>query len=91
MPDVRAPWSDGQVDSLNAYQACGAFHSFTCGNDACTDRDCPLVATAAGWVHRCGYTQDWAHDWMADWSWKPHADRMMDLLLRWAGNRAGKQ
>lgn len=30
-----------------------------------------LLATPEGWVcSTCEYTQDWAHDWMADRSWE---------------------
>jgi hypothetical protein len=58
-----------QVESLNAYQNCGRWHPFTCGNHC----GATLIATTDGWVcptTGCGYTQDWAHGFMADWSWK---------------------
>ena len=71
---VRAPFTPDQVASLNGYQASGAFHEFTCGNELCpgTDgQDAALVATEGGWrCPACPYTQDWAHDSMADGSWR---------------------
>ena len=64
---VRVPWSDAQVEALNGWQAAGRFHPFTCPGDKpeCDGRR-ELVATAEGWVCRCGeYRQDWAHGFMA--------------------------
>lgn len=64
---MKSPWTDEQVKNLNAFQACGFMHPFTCGNDQCR---CDLTATNAGWVcPRCDYTQDWAHDFMASGEW----------------------
>lgn len=60
---LKAPWTDEQVDHLNAFQRSGAFHPFTCGK--CRN---DLVATTGGWIcptTDCGYTQDWAHEFMA--------------------------
>jgi hypothetical protein len=70
-----APWTTEQVASLNAYQAAGVFHPFTCGISACRAEDHlkrqPLIAFTDGWhCLRCEYTQDWAHVWMADGSWR---------------------
>lgn len=80
---VTAPWTAEQVDSLNDYQQSGAFHPFTCGNDQCRAANrSPLTATPHGWVHPCGYTQNWAHTFMADGSWKPAVTAMQELLLR---------
>jgi hypothetical protein len=81
---VTAPFTASQVESLNAYQRSGVFHEFTCqrhhacGKPAFGGGECvapvavPLLATEAGWVcpHGDGYTQLWAHGFMADWSWK---------------------
>jgi len=69
-PDQAPPvFTDDQVASLNAFQTSGMWHPFTCVNDHPGDRD--LVATAQGWVcPGCSYTQNWAHQWMGDWSWK---------------------
>lgn len=62
-------FTEDQVASLNAYQEAGIMHPFTCGTMGCR---ADLVATTEGWVcpTGCGYTQDWAMNWMADWSWK---------------------
>lgn len=68
---VKAPWTDEQVESANGYQAEGVFHPFTCGecgNDLKAERD--------GWrcpTEGCTYTQDWAHDFMLDGSWRKAA------------------
>lgn len=57
-----------QVASLNAYQVAGVMHPFTCGH---RDHSTELVAHPDGWY--CPITktkvQDWAHGFMADWSW----------------------
>lgn len=78
LEQIRAPWSPDQVDALNRYQRQGNFHPFTCGGNRAdkAHRDWAmkngdryqglLVATAKGWVCPvCGYTQDWAHAFMA--------------------------
>lgn len=76
---VYAPFTDDQVNSLNAYQVAGVMHPFTCGNRSershvWRDGDGDLgllMATPAGWTcPQCDYTQDWAHGFMADWSWR---------------------
>ena len=61
-----APWTDDQVNSLNAYQESAYCHPFTCRHGI-------LEATKDGWC--CPYfneecSQDWAHSWMVDWSWQ---------------------
>ena len=63
---VQAPFTEDQVCSLNEYQKAGKFHPFTC---ECGKSD--LVATQEGWICPCvcGYTQSWAHAWMANWAW----------------------
>jgi hypothetical protein len=75
---IRAPWNDDQIDSLNSFQRAGVMHEFTCGNSRGMNptlehsQRFPLVATKDGWIcPYCDYTQDWAHDFMADWSWLP--------------------
>lgn len=62
-----------QVASLNAYQTCGRWHPFTCGNGC----DAGLVASTEDWTcpGGCGYTQDWALRFMLDWSWKERGKR----------------
>ena len=66
---VKAPFTDDQVRSINAYQKSGAFHPFTCGTEGCQGI---LRATREGMVcDTCRqWTQDWVHDFMADWSWR---------------------
>lgn len=59
----NTPWSDATVARLNAQQKDSNFHPYTCpGNyQTCADQR-ELIATADGWVCRCGkYTQKWAH------------------------------
>lgn len=74
MADARVPFTLDQAASLNAYQASGSFHPFTCGNDLCPGtggEHAVLVAGEDGWhCPACTYTQDWAHEAMADWQWK---------------------
>lgn len=72
---VFAPFTPEQVEALNAWQELGWVHPFTCNgnhhNAAHMAQNGPrrgmLEATANGWLCRaCGYTQNWAHDFMAD-------------------------
>jgi ribosomal protein S27AE len=81
---TRAPWAAGQVASLNAYQKESRLHPFTCGESDCRAGAFPeqaaLVAHEDGWrCPRCQYTQNWAHTWMADESWRQPADRMTQM------------
>jgi hypothetical protein len=77
-PSVRrAPWGADEVSSLLEYQQTGVMHPFTCpnrndgGHELTTDLGV-LVPTATGWAcASCAYTQDWAHDFMLDGSWRP--------------------
>ena len=32
---INTPFTEEQVESLNAYQTSGVFHEYTCGNDDC--------------------------------------------------------
>lgn len=73
LPQVIAPFTPDQVASLNGFQKCGAFHPFTCGRAVCTGVG-PLLAEEAGWrCTNCGYAQNWAHEFMADGSWRESA------------------
>lgn len=89
LPKVQAPWTPEQVESLNSFQACPWFHAFTCPHRVLHQRQIPepegsLTATPAGWVcgaaqpdgTSCGYMQDWAHEFMADGSWRQQAARI---------------
>ena len=70
MSKVYAPFTPARVASLNAFQASGAFHEFTCGSDATV-----LMAREDGWhCPACTYTQDWAYEPMADESWRTRPD-----------------
>src|SRR6185369_7857242 len=68
--DLKAPWSEVQVKSLNDFQSSGYLHPYTCndGHD--------LIATKDGWICKeCqakgkSYHQDWCYHWMADDSWR---------------------
>jgi hypothetical protein len=63
---IVAPWSTETVETLNAYQVAGVMHPFTCALDSGHGAGY-LLATKQGWVcteDGCGYTQDWAHDFM---------------------------
>lgn len=79
----KAPFTPEQVESLNGFQRCGCFHPFTCGK--CRN---DLIATEQGWVcqNGCDYTQDWAHDFMADNSWKKNP---AELIAQVKGNKNG--
>ena len=57
-------------------------HPFTCPSD---DHEGILVANAAGWhCPECDYFQSWAHDFMADWSWRGRSDTERAALLKYA-------
>lgn len=70
---VHVPFTAEQVASLNGYQHAAWVHAFTCGG-ICTLRgglSPELIATVDGWsCPECDYTQDWAHEFMADGSWR---------------------
>lgn len=67
-----------EVKSLNEYQRSKYWHPFTCGNGC----DVNLIASVEGWsCPGCEYTQDWAHDFMKDGSWR-HADEKMEELIK---------
>lgn len=63
---VSVPWTNEQVDNLNAFQHAGWVHHYTCGNDAHTDH-VDLIATPDGWIcPECDYRQGWAHAFSAN-------------------------
>lgn len=70
------PFTQGEVDSLNAYQQSGAMHPFTCGSGKHTDfnhldGEGVLMARPEGlYCPYCNYVQNWCWPWMADWSWR---------------------
>lgn len=60
---MKAPFSQSAVDALNALQAAGNVHPYTCPGDypQCANHR-ELIATPEGWVCVCGkYKQYWAH------------------------------
>lgn len=64
MTKVVAPFTEEQVKALNGWQQWGQTHPFTCLEHSTE----PLRAKTDGWhceVADCGYTQNWAHDFMA--------------------------
>jgi hypothetical protein len=73
MTEIRPPWTPEQVKALNAYQRGRLMHPFTCPhrgdgnhNEELGDLGV-LIAHADGWrCPSCGYTQGWAHAFMAD-------------------------
>ena len=61
MDKIKAPFTQEQVDGLNAYQKAGIFHEYTCGNEHEGNRI--LVATVNGLrCPTCDYNQVWAYD-----------------------------
>ena len=75
MDTIQAPWTDEQVAALNKYQFSGVMHPFTCGKPEGLPHTITtevLIATTDGWicaVKGCSYTQNWAHEFMADSEW----------------------
>lgn len=63
----RTPWTQEQVDALNASQKDPTRHPYTCGNrkdiqKTHADGEGVLVATLNGWMcPYCDYRQDWSH------------------------------
>lgn len=72
MGKITAPFTPEQVKKLQQWQNTLSFHPFTCcSHEGCErgeDKDGGvLVPSTEGWICPCGkYTQDWAHDFMAD-------------------------
>lgn len=55
-------WTDAEVAVLNAHQADGLLHPYTCpGNKPSCANQRNLIATRSGWICQCGeYRQGWA-------------------------------
>jgi hypothetical protein len=68
MSIIKAPFTKVQINHLWDYQLSGRMHPFTCGKrDNHPENEGILVPTFDGWVcpvDGCGYTQDWAHEFM---------------------------
>lgn len=67
-PKSVSPWTDEEVDSINAWQESNAVHPFTCPCDHPeTDDHVSLVATEASlFCPECDYEQNWVHGFMVD-------------------------
>jgi hypothetical protein len=63
MDVLVTPWTQEEVDKLNAYQKSNLFHPYTCPvNHKGGEESRTLVATTKGWrCPTCKYTQMWAH------------------------------
>jgi hypothetical protein len=72
---TRAPWSEEQCKSLNAYQRSG-LHPYA------ADDGRALVATPDGWAVDGQIVQTWAHSFAADWGWKCVVAYFMGFLCR---------
>jgi hypothetical protein len=67
MDVVIAPFTEEQVESINAFQGDGSWHPFTCPK--CGIR--LKASTVTIQCYGCGkYMQTWVHRFMADWSWR---------------------
>ena len=77
---VEAPFTPEQVRHINAFQASGYMHPFTCPHcSGCPDRD--LIASQdALRCPNCDYRQTWVHDFMADGSAVENYERMFAAL-----------
>ena len=64
---VGVPFSEDQVESLQAFQESGVMHPFTCGG--CDSREPLQVGRQGFFCPHCSYRQDWAHWFMANWQW----------------------
>jgi len=65
---IKAPFTPEEVEQLNKWQQAGYVHPFTCPKEHLSDAN-ELIATPEGWKcpdPKCGYTQHWAHNYMAD-------------------------
>ena len=81
MEQIKAPFSQEQVDKLNQFQKTGKFHPFTCCSpeyipeckralnqgETYEEREGILIAKTEGFICPCGkYKQNWAYAFMAD-------------------------
>lgn len=61
---LRAPFTEDQVEAINAFQANRRNHPFTCGTEGCRE---VLAAHVDGMkCPKCGYVQEWVHSFMAE-------------------------
>lgn len=89
---IHAPFTDEQVRVLGQWQEGRGIHPFTCGGehpragaavDAIVTRAVVLIPTNEGWLcpEGCGYTQTWAHAFMADPDVLVEIDRQAGLIF----------
>lgn len=70
-PKFTPPYTREEVESINAFQASGVFHPFTCPNEDHDPGQVNLEATEQGMrCPQCDYTQGWVWHWMADDGWR---------------------
>jgi hypothetical protein len=87
MSMIRKPFTDDQVRELNRYQTAGFFHPFTCGNAQCREI---LLATVEGWVcPKCDYTQNWAHEFMADKMANDNGEALIEAMTKHVAKNDG--
>lgn len=68
---VFAPFTPGQVESINNFQNEGRFHEFTCPSSDDHTLGRVLVATEEGLqCPSCDYRQFWVHEFMANGQWQ---------------------
>lgn len=73
--EMKAPWTQEQVNNLMKWQQCEWVHPFTCCSPE-QSANCHranrtgegiLIPTTEGWQCSCGwYKQNWAHQYMLD-------------------------
>lgn len=82
-----AKFTEEEIKSFNEYQLSGIFHPFTCGSGRRTDKDHldgeGLLVLGEGGLRcpYCDYTQQWAHEFMLNGSWKETEDKMKNVWL----------
>jgi hypothetical protein len=66
MAIIKAPFTEEQVKNLEHWQKSGFVHPFTCAKQG-GGKHALLIPSKDGWLcPTCGYTQDWAHGYMAN-------------------------
>ena len=69
MKELSIPFTEDQVKSIQEFQLCDRYHPFTCNK--CPDATLQVRADGF-YCLKCDYTQDWCHDFMANWEWKEY-------------------
>lgn len=85
---IYAPFNEDQCRSINEYQALTPFHPFTCPYNHENIR--VLFAQEGSLVcPTCGYTQNWVHEFMANWSWKEWGKALASFFDELAAKHRG--